>query len=630
MADVSEVYIESTSLDGHGHHAGIQWPTFRSAVDAILTHPDADHENPDFASIVEEAHEQEERELRAEQQAAASAPPRVPTPPEPVVLQSQPGPSEYKRIIATSSIYGAPASSGAKGAPIAHVPGRIEPLSRVRWNKESILNLQSGFEDSIHRINNYVDVWNRGTFAEEAFDSLSGIPSVVTEDLVVTTDMINRTRISKLGPDMESVSMKVWKQVIMRKSDRGHALLRWIDMLIEQYQFMPGLKLVDYTELYSEWEQKQAELQGSDIISMVHAHRVAGRAHPKRAATAEDAQRIAFEKMVEITKGPIPVAHLVVHHTLKAALYRYQLCSSVHMTLSNAHVLLEMEARAQERTWGQYMRELFLGDQTEIEQYTYYRSKDELLPEPILNPHHQMQHPNHLKWREQITSGATIMTCKRHYESMFVVLEDGSKDRYRVMKLPADAESATACAQVLLHVFIPSWDRSDNWSSLEASYVQVPDDHEELRSYGSLGKQTPFNCDDPMCVGVRAQSKRCVCIPLRSTEWVDHKKQVKVDVRTSVAHTLSIPFIWGKSSVHATVQVNVQDVPQRSIGLSRVNRTANDRATYAYFTNVRFMCDMDTLRLAVSELLLYKSMHDLNSDNAERYRSASEFVRRGK
>jgi hypothetical protein len=89
------------------------------------------------------------------------------------------------------------------------------------------------------------------------------------------------------------------------------------------------------------------------------------------------------------------------------------------------------------------------------------------------------------------------------------------------------------------------------------------------------------------------------------------------------------------SSVHATLQVRMHDSPQRAQSssapvFSSLHRALGDRATYAYFTNVRFSCDMDTLRVAVSELMLYKSMHEPDDEIKERFRSAAEFIRRGK
>jgi hypothetical protein len=507
-------------------------------------------------------------------------------------------------------------------------------LPRIDWDRDSALNLQSGFHDAVVCINKYVDVWNRGTRAEEAFDALAESQSIITEDLVVSSDMIREARIAELGGDMGGTSLAKWKKVIRRRTERGGALYKWLEMLIETYHMLPTLKLIDYTELLREYEAEEAERTGVDAISRMHARRLARTAHPSRAPTTEEAQKIALDMIQQLEKGPIPYARVVVHHTLCAALQRYGLRASVRMSMSNAHErAVVVDDAPSDVSWAAVAWQAFSGEQTAVEQYAYYQSPDEMVRAP--GPNAPLRSPAPVRWCESVTFCASIVTRRRYYETPCILMHDHTSDRYRMMRLPEGANKATVCAQVILTAVVPGWSREGRRTVLEASYVPLPVDHDHVRHPAMNGKQTPFNCDDPTCTGVRSCVRRCVVVPLDETKWVDEKKRVRVSVHTSVAHSLTIPFIWGLSRVHANVQIHAHDSPHR--GQDRHDDPASglisamhDRATYAYFTNVRFVCDMDVLRIALSELFEYKRIHAADGPTAERYRSAAEFVRRGK
>lgn len=615
---MADVYLERVESGDGARSAGDQWSA-RTIFDS-LTAPSTSVAD-ELASAMQNARERAAEEARAPPlstsvSARPASPqedthPHVATPPPAPEATPPKDPPQARVKIEGERLRGRPADT----SHVASMVPSNEKLPPLEWNADSPLNVQPGFEDAMRRINRYIYVMNRGTEAEDAFDPNSSDETVITEDLILTSDIM-RPRHDMASP--LGASAERWKKALTMRSKRGREMYRWIAHIIDCYNLLPELKQIDFVAMFHELQDKD----GVDRISDMHFHRVSGIPHPDLARNPAEAQSIAYKMIAERNPHAIPYARLSIHHTTANVIRYYALRATIRFTFSEASVPAEEPPKD---TWREVLCQIVVGDDKDVTEHAYFQT-----PQPNPDGILRMREPPPTTWKER----ASILVPSASYESYngqeCVFFRDAQKDHYRIVRVSDTAQNAKVCAEVLLHASVPVWRRKLLYS-LETSYVSLPGDRCATIAGTSDGKITPFNCDDPTCIGIHSHASRCIDMPIRATEWYDPVKRVVMDVSTARMHTLAVQFVWGLSRVEADVQIHAHDSPARATtGVHIVNRLMCDSATFIYVMNARFVCDISTMRMALSELLEYERNREQDKERAERYRSAAVFVRRSK
>jgi hypothetical protein len=365
----------------------------------------------------------------------------------------------------------------------------------------------------------------------------------------------------------------------------------------------------------------------------------------------------ALMRLKELIRGPIPYARIIIHHSMFSNLRYYQLSGSVRITANgvrNPNVSQRTKDPMFGReSWGETIWNSITTGSGSMERLAFYQD-----PKDVKKTYEEIQRErvrgmlarDQTYWRSQ-TSVPLYNPLRKHKRNipcgLMTQLDVGTS---HVLKVPVQSPKATICMQVELSLRIPWRDGMGNIHVLDVSFSNdtietnidksvgnVTDPDKESRPKNRK-KQTPFNCNDPFCDGVIDNVPKCMDIPLDKITWIDDSRNVKMDVHSSVLHRLIFPFVWGDSYVKLDMHVENPLIGDNSnSSRSDIHRAlasemdeCGDFLKYVHISNVSFVCAVDVLQLALSELLEYERRNDSRPEFEEILRSASIFMKRGK
>jgi hypothetical protein len=658
-----------TMTESAGFGLGFSWAGIHTLVESILPHDVADHED-ELVEIVEAA--QYKREMRP----PSPPPPPIETPEE---IQTRARMEElarkqeawkqeeekrkrmtvtYHRLLLTGGFQQSGRAAGGFELELEPVaPTGLVGIPSALWKpiRNPPLIIIAGFESAMRRMDEYAAAWMLGKGAENAFDEKALEQSIITEDLVATTDMVSEESVRANGGEFASRSLEKWKKVVRMDTESGREFYRWTDFLIRNYGVMLELRRIDYKEYVREnMPETQTQMESQENVQkrLLRLHftdadpasarrRRRNRRNvrlPSESESGSDQTR-AFRKlkklMQEQAQTPdiaIPYARLVVHHSTIAVLRHYGLSGYVRIAVSGVRnpgrVGKDKDPILGTESWGKLAWDMVSGDGQGVDRYSYYQD-----PRDVEKTYEELEKEKRIKmqrceqnyWKTQADIPIRISKRRRDNRIPCDILSSSDSEDVAILKAPMDSRKGKVCIQVVLSLKIPWKDDHGAAHVTDVSFAPTSDP--------GIQKQTPFNCDDPFCDGIQDKNCQCMQIPLDTVSWVDETNKVKMEVDASVLHRLTFPFAWGHSYVRADVQVHNPHVDGMSgfeAALNVEQDECGDIVKYIHVSNVSFVCCAEVMQLALSELLEYERRNAKDPVSKEVMRSASMFLRRAK